>query len=186
MAKRELPSPEMLRQLLRYEPETGKLFWKERGIEWFKDGSKSAAHNCAVWNSRYADQEAMIAISSNGYRVGAIMDHKYLAHRIIMAMQFGEWPTQEVDHINRDKLDNRLQNLRLASRSENARNTRAHNDSASGLKGVMWHPSRSKWRAKIMVHGKAVCLGLFATRHQAFDAYCRASAELHGDFGSVK
>jgi hypothetical protein len=78
--RKALPSPEVLRQLLRYEPETGKLFWLPRSEHWFRATSgRSAIHACANWNARYAEREAFTSVDQNGYRVGTVLNVHYLS-----------------------------------------------------------------------------------------------------------
>ena len=100
-------------------------------------------------------------------------------HRVIM----GEPGGLEVDHISGDGLDNRRENLRIATRSQNQHNTRKPAHNTSGLKGVGWAKREGKWRAQIAVDGKGRHLGYFATPEAAHAAYCEASAKLHGEFG---
>lgn len=182
MANKALPSPEVLRQLLRYEPETGKLFWRERGSEWFSDGHRTAAGNAANWNARYAGREAFTADSGRGYRVGAIQDRLHLAHRVIWAMQTGEWPDAEIDHADVDGLNNRWANLRPASRPQNQFNTKPHADNKSGVKGL-WQRPDGKWRVRIRADSVPREVGIFNCKTAAAAAYAKASAELHGAFG---
>lgn len=99
-------------------------------------------------------------------------------HRVIMQPGLD----QEVDHIDRDGLNNRRSNLRLASRSENARNQGRRSTSASGFKGVTWHQRSKKWAATISVLGKQIHLGLFQTPQDAHATYVAAATELHGEF----
>ncbi len=177
MAKKPLPSPEVLRQLLRYEPETGKLFWKERSPKWFKDGQKSASHNAAVWNVKYSHKEAFTAIASHGYRTGAIFDRKYLAHRVAWAIETGMWPREEIDHIDGDRLNNTFGNLREATSSDNSRNLKRFSNNTSGVTGVMWDKVKSKWVAQIYLgQGKTKWLGSFSSVEEA--AAARAAANI--------
>lgn len=89
----------------------------------------------------------------------------------------------EVDHINKNGLDNRRSNLRLATRQQNACNQKAHADNRSGIKGVT--QSRGRWAAYIQVKGVAKNLGRFPTKEMAHIAYKEASGRLHGEFGSA-
>ena len=173
MAKRQLPSPEVLRQLLRYEAETGKLFWQERPASMFEDGKHSAAHNAAAWNARYAGSEAFIAIDSHGYHRGSIFNRLYRAHRVIWAMVYGAWPSELVDHLDRNKLNNRISNLRDATPRTNARNV--------GCRGITFRKSEGRWAAKIKVDGKKLHLGLFDREEDALEAYKLGKIEHHGD-----
>jgi hypothetical protein len=186
MADRPDITPEICRQLLRYEPETGKLFWRERGSEWFSEsknrwgGVHSAASRAQTWNARYAGTEAFTASGDDGYLRGAILGKSQLAHRIVWAVAYGVWPSNEVDHVNMDRADNRISNLREADHSENNRNRSVQSNNTSGRKCVSWHKRAGKWRAHIVLHGKQRHLGLFATADEAYAAYLAAVEEMHG------
>jgi len=183
MAKTQIPTPTELRQLLRYVPETGDLFWRERGVEWFADGvNRTAIHACRNWNARYAGSQAFTSKDAHGYLIGAIKNVKYKSHRVIWAMIYGEWPSGDVDHINSDRSDNREHNLRAASRSQNMRNRGATKSNSTGLKGVCWDAGRKKWLAQIRVDGRNKYLGRYDTPECAHLAYKSAAAKLHGDF----
>lgn len=106
---------------------------------------------------------------------------KYL-HRVIAAPKAG----YHVDHINGNGLDNRRENLRVTTMSQNLMNQRKSRANTSGFKGVSFHKQRQKWRACIKKDGKYMHLGLFNTPEAAYAAYCEASAKLHGEFGRVK
>lgn len=183
MAKKPLPSPEVLRQLLRYEPDTGKLFWRERGPGWFDQGLRhTPGQKMRQWNSRYAGTEAFTSKDAHGYLVGAIFNVKYKSHRVAWAMVSGEWPTGDVDHINCDRSDNRLSNLRLATRAQNMQNRGATRRNTTGLKGVCWDSGRKKWLAQIKINGRNTYLGRHDTPEQAHAAYLRAADLEHGEF----
>lgn len=169
MATRQLPSPEVLRQLLRYEPETGKLFWKERPASMFTSLSLLNA-----WNRTYAGGEAFTNVK-DGYRTGTILTRPIRAHRAAWAIHFGEWPKGEIDHINGVKDDNRITNLRDVSRSENMRNAGIRHDNASGHTGVRWDERTQRWQAEIKRNYRSIHLGRFATIEEAIAA--RQSAE---------
>ena len=101
-------------------------------------------------------------------------------HRQILVPGYG----QEVDHINRNPLDNRRANLRLCARSENAHNQGKHRDNTSGYKGVFaYRPGM--WRARIMADGAVHHLGVFVDPVEAALAYDRAAIELHGSFAHL-
>jgi AP2 domain/HNH endonuclease len=94
-------------------------------------------------------------------------------------------PDMDVDHRNGHGLDNRRDNLRLATCQQNQYNQRIHRNNTSGFKGVYWYTRIGKWRAMITHDGKQQHLGYHATPEAAYAAYCEASARLHGDFGRV-
>ena len=175
-----LPSPELLRKLLRYEPETGKLFWRERPESMFMDGWQTASTSAASWNSRYAGNMAMSARNNVGYLHGSIFYRSHKAHRVIWAMYHGEWPTDDIDHINGVKDDNRISNLRSVSHYENCRNQKKSRANTSGVTGVYWHKARRKWVSRIMVDGKHKNLGIFRSKSDAIKA--RKSAEVEHGF----
>ena len=97
----------------------------------------------------------------------------------------GKWPENDIDHINVARGDNRFSNLREATRSENLRNRGAQKNNTSGFKGVSWQKSSRKWDARINIHGKVVHLGYFDDPEDAYQAYCQAAKELHGEFYNI-
>jgi hypothetical protein len=180
MTPQPLPTPEELRQLLRYEPETGKLFWRERPRDFF-----GSAHACNAWNARYAMKEALCALNNHGYLKGKVFYRTVSAHRAAWAIHYGQWPDLVIDHINGIPTDNRIENLRLATVAQNGANSVKPSHNTSGFKGVYWCKTWKKWKSAIKVAGKRRNLGTFTTREDAYAAYCKASAELHGEFGRV-
>lgn len=170
MAKKALPSPEVLRQLLDYDPSTGVLMWKRRA-----EGPKA-------WNSRYAGTVALGYTMQNGYRQGAIGNVLVMAHRVIWAMQTNAWPEQDVDHINGDRADNRWANLRAASRSDNNKNRKPIAGKSSPFLGVSFARASGKWDARIQSGGRQICLGHFASEIDAAKAYDAAARKYHGEF----
>jgi len=177
-----LPSPETLRQLLRYEPTTGRLYWLERSKEWFVDGKGryTSERNCKCWNTAHAGKEAISSIDPGlGYRKGSVLMKNLYAHRVIWAMQTGSWPDSDIDHINGDRADNRWSNLRSVSRSVNAKNACLRSNNTSGQMGVFWAKQIGRWRAVIWVDGKRISLGCFIGFEDAKAA--RKDAEIkHG------
>jgi hypothetical protein len=177
MAKRQLPTPEELRQLLRYEPETGKLFWRERGREWF---ASDRSYNS--WNARDAGTEAFTSSSAKGYKNGAVLGRPILAHRAAWAIHYGEWPIMDIDHTNCNPADNRIINLRLETKSDNHANKPIRPDSSTGMKGVSLNRKTGKWIARIMKNKKREHLGCFDSPAAAKAAYNAAAVSLHGEF----
>ena len=104
-----------------------------------------------------------------------------LMHRLIIGLNN---PKIHTDHIDGNGLNNRRDNLRACSRSENMHNRGAYATNMSGFKGVSWHKQRGKWQAQIKFNGKNRHLGLYSTPEEAHQAYCRAAIDLHGDFAN--
>lgn len=182
-----LPSIDTLRLLLRYEPETGRLFWRERPESMFADGGHSAAHCAAKWNTRYAGKEALTALRVHGYRHGSVLDKQQAAHRVVWALVYGKWPSQDIDHINGDPADNRIINLRLVTKAENMRNQKRYATNKSGATGVNWFKRDRTWQAKITVSGQQVHLGYFKNIDDAIAARKAAEARygFHENHGRV-
>lgn len=151
MALRTIPEPDVLRQLLRYEPDTGRLFWKERS-------------NNPQFSARHAGKEAIVSVR-HGYLCGEIFNIPVSAHRVAFAIYYGKHPDGEVDHINGNRSDNRITNLRAVTRTINARNMKKSSANKSGVTGVSFFKAGRKWQARIMDCGKYRHLGYF----QSFD-----------------
>jgi hypothetical protein len=164
-----------LRKLLRYEPETGKLFWLERSRELFQTDRSHA-----TWNSRYANGEAFTNTIPGGYRTGTIHNRSYRAHIVAWAIATGEWPSSEIDHLNGVRDDNRLHNLRLATSGQNKRNCRRYANNTSGYTGVHWEPRRKRWIVLIRTkEGKTRQCGSFVDKAEAAAARQRLNPQ-HG------
>jgi hypothetical protein len=119
---------------------------------------------------------------SDGY-LNVMVDGKfYRAHRLIFLYHFGYLPENDIDHIDRCKTNNKIENLREVSHTCNARNSTQQNLTSSGVKGITWHKSRQKWLVHIMVHGAAKYLGIYSDFTEAV-AY-RLAAEQCLDWGS--
>jgi hypothetical protein len=114
-----------------------------------------------------------------GYIVIAVDHRRYVAHRLAWLYVYGVWPSDDVDHINGDKSDNRIFNLRLATRAQNMQNVAKHKHNKSGAKGVSWMNTRSKWRAYIFVGYKQIHLGLFSSFNRAVEARKLAEQTYH-------
>ena len=158
---------DLLREILHYDPETGVFTWKvrrgNRAIPGAQAGSKSTNK-----------PKQRLSIRING--------KSYFNHRLAWLYMTGEWPALEIDHIDTDSLNNRWNNLRLATTSQNQANRGPQKNNKSGFKGVYWHPSHAAWRAAVRFKGRKIILGEFRTPEDAHAAYCTKVAELYGEF----
>lgn len=166
-----------IRAALSYDPETGVLTWKARDPSMFVDGRQTAAHNCAIWNGKFAGKAALSSPDKRGYLTGNLFSKPAKAHRVIWAIVHSEWP-DEVDHINGDPSDNRLSNLRAVSHRENGRNLKLKSNNSTGICGVWCRPS-GRWAATITVAGRSKTIGTFDTVEQAVSARRKAERD-HG------
>ncbi len=174
MAKHDNITPEFLRQLLRYEPETGLLYWLPRPVTLFSDstcngGKRTADWSCRRWNTRYANTEAFASLDNMGYKGGRVNNIGLRAHRVAWAIHYGVWPEYVVDHINGERADNRICNLRDIPAEENNRNMAKPKNNTSGHVGVVSAPN-GKWIAQIGTRAAPLVIGTFATKQEAIEA----------------
>ena len=162
---------EIIRELLDYDPETGRLFWKKRDRKWFKTD-----RSFKIWNTKNFGKEAFTCVNACDYLVSGIFGVKYYAHRIIWLYMTGSFPKEQIDHINHVTTDNRFCNLREATNQENSQNQSLHKNNKSGQTGVWKDEVYHKWRAYI--RGKRI--SHFDTFEEAVAA--RKVAELNCGF----
>lgn len=153
-------SQERLKAIVEYDPETG-IFTRLTNA-----GGARVGDVCGY-------------TGKNGYRYMAVGGDEYLTHRLAWLYVHGEWP-QVIDHINRDKLDNRIVNLRSVEQRINAQNCNVRVDNTSGHRGVYWHKPTANWTAMVFHYGKTISLGYFATKEAAIAARLVAE-EVHYD-----
>lgn len=168
--KRDDVTPDILRGLLRYEPETGKLIWLPRTPDTCQVNSffQNDAH-CRHWNEGHAGTEAFTTPTAYGYLGGSIFNIDFLAHRVIWAMVFDEWPPR-TDHVEGRQTDNRLHLIRAVDDTGNNRNKRISKANKSGINGVSWHSRKRYWYAHISVNSRPKFLGCFKTKEAAAKA----------------
>ncbi|WP_285295775.1 HNH endonuclease signature motif containing protein [Aureimonas altamirensis] len=151
-----------LRERMNYDPLSGHFTW----IDGPRAGKQAGSLNKVT-----------------GYIVLAIDGRTYPAHRCAWLWQYGEWPIDEIDHVNRLRDDNRFDNLRLATRAENNRNRATSHLNHTGRKGVAYSRLTGLHSASIMCDGQVYALGFHKSSAAAHAAYARASRILHGQFG---
>lgn len=159
------PTLDQVSRLLSYDPITGILTWLD-------DCHKHKLGQIAGYKAKHG--YIVVNLFANGKRSG------YYAHRIAWLLVTGEWPSKHIDHIDMDGTNNKWNNLRLATRTQNKGNMQAYKNNSSGYKGVIrWN---GKWRAKVQKNGKQVHAGTFDTPEQASEAYLKKARELYGEF----
>lgn len=155
------------RQVLSYDPETGILVRK----------SSRQRPDCVGYPIGYK--------MKIGYLAASIEGKIYYLHRLAWFLHYGEWPSGEVDHINGIKDDNRIANLRIATRSLNGANRPKQKNNTSRCKGVYWHKKAQKWMVSIQVDGKQIYRGLFEDWELARIEATQAAIEHFGEFAHV-
>lgn len=163
MRMRKTISADELRSHLRYEPETGQFYWLHSG--------KGHFANVVAGNRR-----------PDGYIRINVAGHLYYAHRLAWLYMTGEWPENQIDHINMDPSDNRWTNLRAATPRQNRGNRKVQRNSRSGIKGVYQRKEDGRWIAYICPNGRIKNIGSFATADEAKEARTKVAKGFFGDF----
>lgn len=145
-------------EILRYEPENGVLERKLKSGRWKTCGNKPICR---------------------GYGHVGIGGKLYLAHQLIWLLTYGEWPENDIDHRDRNPMNNKIENLRVVTRQENQHNHGLRRDNSSGYIGVSFNKQRNKYHAQIALNGKRIFLGYYPTAEEAFTAYMLAKIEHH-------
>jgi len=138
-----------------------------------------------IINSKMAGKPARSSLNGRYYIVH-IDGGFYLCHRVVWCMQYGYWPSGDVDHINGNKLDNRVDNLREVSRSQNMSNVGMQKNNKSGFIGVFWAAREEKWQAVVAYKKKNISLGRFDCPMEAAIAYNNAALKYHGIYAQKK
>lgn len=155
-----------LKERLAYDPKTGHFRWLKCRDDYFTGKIAGAANSDGYWH---------ISID------GVILK----GHRIAWAMTYEKWPPREIDHRNGNGLDNRIDNLRLATRSQNNQNKRVYKNNVSGIKGVHFLREKNAYVARITINGKRTYLGYFKKAEEAGLAYKDASIAAWGEYSTV-
>lgn len=140
--------------------------------------TKTDSKNKLLVGSRFGGQD------KRGYISGWFKGKKRKEHHLVWFYHYGEWP-QQLDHINGIRDDNRIENLRKCSQSENTRNRPGDSNTSSKYKGVHWHKNNKRWRTTINYDGKRISLGCFSSEKEAAKAYDTKAKELYGEFARL-
>lgn len=178
MAKRQLPSPARLRKLIAYNPATGVMVWLPRAASEFTPGVKSAGAQANARNGRLAGKQVG-TLGREGYFRANVDGQLLYCHRIAWAIYHGEWPANHIDHINHDRADNRISNLRVVTPTENNRNFSGSRDRLDVPFGVCRSLNGKRWIAHIKISGRKRHLGVFDLLDDAIAARKAAEKE-HG------
>jgi HNH endonuclease len=160
---KEILTQENLKQHLHYDLETG-LFTRIKKVS----------------NLNIGDMAGGLQLT--GYINIGVNGKPYSAHRLAWLYVYGEFPISLIDHINGIKTDNRICNLREASRAQNAQNAKIWNTNKSGFKGVFWLASRNRWIANIILNGKKIRIGSFKNIELAVEERKKYAKLKHGEF----
>lgn len=154
-------SVEFLKTHIAYDPLTGVFVW------------------IAPRSTRLKPGDVAGRVSNRGYRHIMLNNRRYAAHHLAWLWVYGVLPSREIDHINGNRDDNRVINLREATRSENQQNVGKRSDNSSGFTGVSWNAKTKSWKAQIAVNKKKIHIGLFSDPSTAHQAYLSAKRALH-------
>lgn len=156
---------EKLQECFDYNPETGQLFWK------FVES-----------NRVYVGKEAAKISGPYGYKTVTLKGKSYRAHRLIWALVTGEWPKDFIDHIDRDRSNNKFTNLRVCTQKQNNINKTPSKNFSSPYLGVCKPRGRKLWLAQLQQDGRCRFLGYFSSEVDAAKAYDLAAKEVFGGF----
>ena len=152
MTKKTMLTQARLKKVLNYNELTGIFTWKVAKARRIKTGD--IAGNLA----------------QQGYSRIVLDGKLYYSHRLAWFYVHGEWPKDQIDHINQSRTDNRIVNLREVTGAENNKNQSLSKSNKSGSIGVYWQKARNKWIAQININGKVKYLGLFSDKEDAIEA----------------
>lgn len=179
MIKGQIFPVERLRQLVSYDAATGFLYWKPRFPRDFMCTEVRQCRAAKVWNARYSLRRIDSRMSDGRVIVHFNLGRRFRTQgaRVAWAIYYGAWPEKFVDHIDGDCTNDRIENLRQATVSENNRNKKINSKNTSGKVGVTFYKRTGKWRAWIKIDGRTHSLGYFAEKQDAISARIKAENE---------
>ncbi len=182
MAKARFSSIEKLRELFDYNSVTGEFTHRPRPLSMFSGTWRhTAEHGWRRWNTKFAGKKAGHTSKDNGYVRLSACGENFYAHHAAWAYVHGYWAENEIDHINHDPSDNRIENLREATSSQQKQNRRAGRFNKALPKGVSWIERLGKYRAYL---GKKY-IGVYWTVEEARASYEKAALEAYGEFSKL-
>ena len=186
MGKAFVPCPTILRLMLDYDRDNGTLKHTNRYYWMFKGTEKQKHANFSRWKKYLGGKLAFQQVNAKGYYYGSLCNRNFLAARVAFAIEHGRWPVI-VDHINRDRKDNRACNLREVSLTENNRNRTPNRNSTSKFLGVSFYKKHKNkvWVASISIKGKTRQIGRFETQEAAAAAYNAVAKKEFGEFANL-
>jgi len=155
------------------------IYVKANSLFDYKDGTLIRKVNAG----RGIQGNAAGCVNGRGYLQTSIHQKIYFVHRLIWLLHYKKMPFM-IDHINGDRLDNRVENLREVTSSENSQNRSIGSNNTSGIKGVSWFAPSCKWKATIMVNGVHNYLGLYVDIRDAETAVCAYREKIHGEYAN--
>lgn len=165
----------LIKKALKYDPENGFFYWRKKRVKRIQD---------KTWNTKHSGKKTGY-VRKNGYLSLILGGKEYSAGRVAWLLHYGIWPCGEIDHINGDRIDNRILNLRLVNRSENAINKRKlQSNNTSGFKGVWKRKNLDRWCSGICKDQKRMKLGSFESPEEAYLMYLMAAHIFHGKYAS--
>jgi hypothetical protein len=157
-------SIETLKEWIYYEPNTGELKWLKSPHHLIKVGDIAGSYE------------------KRGYKVIQVKKRLIKGHRAAWAITYGYFPIGEIDHIDNNPSNNRIENLREVDRSKNQMNTKTPKNNTSGVKGVHYCNPKRKWIANISIDKKKICIGHFASIEEAIKARKQKEKDIHGEY----
>jgi hypothetical protein len=172
----ELPTQEYLHECFDYDGASGIVRWKIRPAHHFK--SKSS---CMMVNTRNGGDVVGYKIKS-GHLVVRLSGKNALLHRVVWKIWYGNDPDNLIDHADGNQANNKIENLRISTHSQNCHNQKLGKNNTSGFTGVWFNKQINKYAAEIMFHRKKISIGYFKTAEEASEARVKKSIELFGEF----
>jgi len=173
---REFLDPVLIKEMFDYDGKEGVLYWKQRDRKWFNHDKYHY-----IWNKRFAGKQAGHIMPSRKYGVINVLNHRYEYHQVVWAWVNGKWPENNIDHIDGDPSNNRVENLRDVTQFQNLKNINK-NKGLTPFVGV--YKAGNRYISRIRNNYERIYLGSFDTAEEAHAAYCVKAKELFGEYAN--